>query len=232
MRTELDGAQAELAVARDESHALHTELDVAQAARDVLHTELGDARARVDELEGTRADDRRIAEQALAGLRTKAETATGRIRVVEEEMAALRGRHAGEIERMSTELEHARARVDAVDVELTERREREDDLRRALRDAEHRAASAGSARPPSAAADTVPAPPPASSPHPPAESVARRRPAVRRPEPKPGPGPERVPVAVGGGSDRASGSPHASPPSELRRAVFASLTELAGDAPE
>ena len=101
-------------------------------------------RTRVDELEGVRADDRRIAEQALAGLRTKAETATGRIRVVEEEMAALRGRHAMELERMSAELERARAHVNAVDVELADRREREDDLRRALSAAEHRAAAATS----------------------------------------------------------------------------------------
>ena len=171
-----------------------------------------------------RADDRRIAEQALAGLRTKAETATGRIRVVEEEMAALRGRHAMELERMSAELEHARAHVNAVDVELTDRREREDDLRRALSAAEHQRAAA-------AASVATPAPTPAPVPAP-AESTARRRPRARPAEPAPVTA--RVPVSVGAPSKAAEPSerPRTPPPSDLRRAVFASLTELAGDAPD
>jgi len=157
-----------------------------------------------------RADDRQLAEQALSALRTKAETATGRIRVVEEEMAALRTRHAMELERISSELDTARARVDAVDVELSERREREEDLRHALAAAEARAVEAGSVRP---------------TPAPPMESAERRRPAVRAPETAPTPAPkERVPVSVGASAERTP------PPSDLRRAVFASLTELAGDA--
>jgi hypothetical protein len=119
-----------------------------------------------------------------------------------------------ELERISSELDTARARVDAVDVELSERREREEDLRHALAAAEARAIEAGSVRP---------------TPAPPMESVERRRPAARAPEHAPVPAPsapakERVPVSVGAGAERTP------PPSDLRRAVFASLTELAGDA--
>jgi hypothetical protein len=67
---------------------------------------------------------------------------------------------------------------------------------------------------------------------PPMESAQRRRPLVHptpdstpAPAAAPAPAPkERVPASVG-----ASASPRTPPPSDLRRAVFASLTELAGD---
>jgi len=116
-------------------------------------------------------------------------------------------------------------------VELAERRGREDDLRQALHEAERRAADAGSARPPHATDAATAAPP--TNPTSPVESVARRRPAVRKPAPEREAVPERVPVSVGGGSETSVAEPaRTPPPSDLRRAVFASLTELAGDAPE
>jgi hypothetical protein len=100
-------------------------------------------------------------------------------------------------------------------VELAERREREEALRRALVEAENRAVEAGAAHP------LQPATPAAG---PPPGSVERRRPPVVRPADPPPPRKERVPVSVG-----APDPERKSPPSDLRRAVFASLTELAGD---
>jgi hypothetical protein len=55
--------------------------------------------------------------------------------------------------------------------------------------------------------------------------MERRRPPVR-PKPEPAPSEERVPVSVGAPDAAPLRTP---PPSDLRRAVFASLTELAGD---
>jgi len=53
---------------------------------------------------------------------------------------------------------------------------------------------------------------------------------VRTPEPAPVD--ERVPVSVGAASEDEETRNRPRPPSDLRRAVFASLTELAGDGPE
>ena len=176
--------------------------------------ELAALQARADELETNRSTDRHVAEQAIEGFRTKTDSASARAVMMEEELAEMRARHTEELERASRELGAARARVEAADGELASRRAREDELHRALTVAEARCLEL--------------------------QRTVGERPIVERPivdiaeiaaanDPVPDvvSGTDRaVPVGIGGAGhdeDRPR------PPSDLRRAVFASLTELAGD---
>ena len=55
----------------EEFDALRAERDRAREDRDELETRLDATRARVEELEATRTDDRKVAEQGLTALKTK-----------------------------------------------------------------------------------------------------------------------------------------------------------------
>ncbi len=195
LTTELTGLRAE----RDELIAARSAL----ADRcEVIDGELGATRVRAEELEATRSADRQLAEKAIAGLRAKAEAAAAAQVFAEEAVGEQRTRHASEMERMTAELESARQQVDVVDIELSRRREREEDLRRALAAADRDRAALAEQLAAATAAEF-------------ARSTAtdQPRPGGVRPDPEP----------------VVSVSSSARPPSDLRRAVFASLTELAGD---
>jgi|GEM_PF-5817278 hypothetical protein len=189
-------------------------------------SELGLVQARADELETTRSDDRNVAEKAIEGLRTKTDSASARAVMMEEEIAGMRARHTDELERMSRELGAARSRVEAADGELAGRRAREDELHRALAVAEARCIELQRVvgeRPIvdiaeiAAADERVPE----------VAGVGERAPESSQVTPAPPDRPVSVGAAAGDGDGDDVDRPR--PPSDLRRAVFASLTELAGD---
>ncbi len=108
----------------------------------------------------------------------------------------------------------ARARIEEMNQQIAEHRELEHALRRAVLDSEERAREMERAmadRPGSLPSTPVVA----------AEPASGDEPRVERDEPR-----DEPPQPVGAGVGSATGTP---PPSDLRRAVFASLTELAGD---
>ena len=177
---------------------------------ETLTDELAASRSRADDLERQRSEDRRAAERSIEDLRSKADSAAARVVIADDRLIDLRSRHADELERMAGELDAARRRVDVVDVDLTRHREREQDIHRALAMAESRVAELE--RLVDEATGMAPRSAPPRSAHRAPERAAT--PAEARP-----PTPTATPEPA----------PEAHPPSELRRAVFASLTELAGD---
>lgn len=221
----LDDLATELTALRAERDEL---LDARSALADrceMIDAEMDATRQRAEELESTRSADRRLAEKAIDSLRAKAESTAASLALAEEEVGTQRARHSAEMERMTAELEAARQQVDVVDIELSRRREREEDLRRALTVAEKERSAIAEQLAAAIATPAVTAAPAAEVP-----ASKRNRDAGVRTAPRPsvpaGAPPERVPAEA---AVRAEDSTADRPPSELRRAVFASLTELAGD---
>ena len=249
----LDALSHELGALRADREVLVERTEVMAEQTEHLQLELAAARVRAEELEATRSEDRRVAEQAIGALRIKTETATARSGQVESEMQELRSRHGDERDRFARDLDAAQARADeeerrrlADDLAATQNRvtdverelntvradaatlereltsvradaaelERERDAARSRADDVERALEH--------AASTSTETPAPSKPRP---TSAPRRASAPSPNPTPAPSPLPEPEPV-----VAVAPPTAPrPPSELRRAVFASLTELAGD---
>ena len=184
----LDDLLRELGTTRDERDVLRTgEAEMAGEIESIMSA-LADANARAVELETTRSEDRRLAEQAIASLRTKTESAAARAVVADDAMTALRAR---ELE-LTAALDAARAEAAASAAAATMERE--------------------------------PEPEPQPEPEPEVGlDPAPERAAAPMPDPRREPASEPVAARVG------ASDPEPRRPSELRRAVFASLTELAGD---
>lgn len=200
----LEDLGRELGTVREERDRLiESDHELAQRC-EAAAAELALVQARADELETTRSDDRNLAEKAIEGLRTKTDSASARAVMMEEEVAEMRARHTDELERMSRELGAARARVEAADGELAGRRAREDELHRALAVAEARCIELQRAVGERPIVDIA--------------EITEIAAAI-----------ERAPEAAGVADAASEASSVTRPPSDLRRAVFASLTELAGD---
>lgn len=253
--TRLDELSRELGVLRADREVLVEWTEGMAEQTEHLQLELAAARVRADDLEAIRSEDRRVAEQAVGALRAKTETATARASQVESEMQELRSRHGDERDRFARDLDAAQARADEeerqrladdlaaaqvrvadveremdtvrVDVATLERKlntvrvdaaelERERDAARRRTEDVERALEQ--------AASTVPEAP--ARPEPPRPASPPSRVPAASPTPEPEPTSEAAPEPV------VTVAPPAEPPrppSELRRAVFASLTELAGD---
>ena len=233
----LDDLSRELGVLRADREVLVERADAMTERTEHLELELTAARTRADDLEATRSEDRRVAEQAIGALRVKTEAATARSAQVQSEMQELRSRHGDERDRFARDLNAAQARADeeertrlsddlvaaqirADDVERelatarahTAELERERDAARSRADTAERTVQA-----PARAKATVPSEP-------------SRSPAPRRRAPATPPAPVLEPEPVSAPAAEVTPTPEPPrPPSELRRAVFASLTELAGD---
>ena len=250
----LDELSRELGVLRADREVLVGRTEAMAEQTEQLQLELAAARVRAEELEATRSEDRRVAEQAIGALRVKTETATARAAQVESEMQELRSRHGDERDRFARDLDAAQARADeeerqrlADDLAATQTRvtdvERELNtvradaatLERELTSARADATQLGRERDAARsraddveralerAASTVPETP---APPKPRAASSPRRPAA------PSPNPEATPATTPEPEPVVAVTPPAAParpPSELRRAVFASLTELAGD---
>ena len=214
LRTRLQGLSGdakEMAAARDAWTAREAEL---MARIELGDVEVAAAQARVDDLEAVRSDDRRATEVAVAGLREKAESAGANIVLLEEQIAIARGRHTAEIERLSAELDSARRRVDEMDYQVTDRRDQEQAVRNSLRMAEARVDELE--RLLRAASE-------------PRQSSSTSRAPELEPTPEPVEASRPAPAPVGVSVGAPSRPDPSERPSDLRRAVFASLTELAGD---
>lgn len=232
----LDELSRELGVLRADREVLVERTEVMAEQTEQLQLELAAARVRAEDLEVTRSKDRRVAEQAIDALRAKTETATARAAQVESEMQELRSRHGDERDRFARDLDAAQARADE-----EERQRLAEDLAAAqvrVADVEHElntvrvdAAELGRERDAARrraeeveraleqAASTVPEAPARPDPPRPASPPRASAPSPT-PEPTSEPEPEVTVVPP---------AEPVRPPSELRRAVFASLTELAGD---
>ena len=188
----LDDLSRELGVLRADREVLVERADAMTERTEHLELELTAARTRADDLEATRSEDRRVAEQAIGALRVKTDAATARSAQVESEMQELRSRHGDERDRFARDLDAAPACVDE----------------------EERTVQAPA---PARAKATVPSEP-------------SRSPATRRRAPATPYAPVLEPEPVSACAAEVTPTPEPPrPPSELRRAVFASLTELAGD---